>query len=305
MKIQKPEIIKIIAHGGISDIYLAKSQPSDAESDFLVCKSLKEERADDPEAIALFQNEFQISKSLKHPNILEIFELGEFSGRPCLWMEYMDAGDLRALFKSCADKNEKIPVSIALYIALQIADALKATHELTDGRLSHLVHRDVTPDNILFNSRGDIKLADFGIAVPEQIPLENPDYIDGKFNYLSPEQAWGDLPDRRSDIFSLAICLYETLLGQSFYPTNNADETLACARIALFTPPHEIDTDFPQNLERVLLKALDLDKNQRYPTMSDFADELLSCAQSLHCGITRNDWTNWLNAHLDVQTQIL
>ena len=293
-----PEIIQTIAHGGISDIYLARSQDRCVSSQFVVIKSLKKDLDHDDEAIALLKNEFEISKILKHPNILEIYDFGEYDERPCLWMEYMDAQDLRTLFKTCADKNEKIPVGIALYIISQIAEALHATHELVNDRMSHLVHRDVTPENILFNQKGDIKLADFGIAVPEHKTIENPDIINGKFNYLSPEQAWGDLPDRRSDIFSLAICLYETLLGQSFYPNNNSDETLACARIALFLAPHEINPDFPEFLERILLKALDLDKNMRYPTARDFAEELSLCAHSLGCSTTKDDWITWLKARI-------
>ena len=290
-------LIKSIAQGGCAEIFLSKARNTDGLEKYLVCKCLNQSLTDDMAFLHSILQEVRLSVQLRHPNILEIFDLQVEESQAFLTMEYMDALDLQKLQSLCRETHETIPIPIALYIVQKIASGLHAAHELTDknGNSLHLVHRDVTPENILFNSLGDIKLSDFGIAKTADMPnITPPETIKGKFNYMSPEQAWGDTLDRRSDLFSLAVVLYEAVLGESMYPTDSVDATLSCARVAKFTPPHQINPNFPSDLENILLKALDIDTQQRYQTVSEFSQALDKCIERNHWQISQEYWLKWL-----------
>ena len=236
---------------------------------------------------------------LRHPNILEIFDLCYCENSAFLTMEYLDAQDLHKLINAVRSQGQSIPIPVAIYIVSQIALGLHAAHELTtpDKHPLNLVHRDISPENILFGSDGSIKLADFGIAKTSQMPDITPqDEIKGKFNYMSPEQAWGDHVDRRSDIFSLGIVLYETILGQGIYPYTSVADIIQHARVASFRQPHEIRPDFPADLERILLKTLDLDKNDRYQTALEFKIALDNCVAANHWNMDRAEWRQYLGS---------
>ena len=228
-------LIKKIAMGGCAEIFLAKAPNRRGQEKYLVCKCLNKSLSDDNTFLRSIIQEVQLSVQLRHPNILEVFDLQIQGDQVFLTMEYMDAQDLQKLQAGCKQRGERIPIPMALYVIRQAAAGLHAAHELTDskGNPLQLVHRDISPENILFGSDGDIKLSDFGIAKTANMPDITPsDIIQGKFNYMSPEQAWGDKLDRRSDLFSLGVVLYESLLGQSMYPTGSIDTTIACARVA-------------------------------------------------------------------------
>ena len=301
-------LIKSIAQGGCAEIFLAKARNKEDLEKYLVCKCLNQSLTDDMAFLHSILQEVRLSVQLRHPNILEIFDLQVEGSQAFLTMEYMDALDLQKLQAKCKANEETIPIPIALYIVSQIASGLDAAHELTDkdGNSLNLVHRDVTPENILFNSNGDIKLSDFGIAKTADMPnITPPETIKGKFNYMSPEQAWGDTLDRRSDLFSLATVLYEALLGVSMYPTQSVEATLSCARVANFTPPHEINPDFPADLEEILNKALNIDKQQRYSTVAEFSQALDACIQQNHWQTTRESWIEWLRQRIPFPSPML
>ena len=284
MKLGAYQLIKQIAQGGIADIYLAKAKNAAGVDRYLVCKCIRNSFTQDSQFLSSIINEAQFCVRLRHPNILEVFDLCYCENSAFLTMEYLDAQDLHKLLNEVRSRGEKVPLSIAIYIVSQIALGLHAAHELTtpDGKALNLVHRDISPENILFGSDGSIKLADFGIAKTCLMPDVTPqDEIKGKFNYMSPEQAWGDHVDRRSDIFSLGIVLYEILMGQGTYPYASVADVIQHARIASFASPTEIQPDFPVDLESLILKALDLDKNDRFQTALEFKIALDSCVAAI------------------------
>lgn len=301
MKLGVYTLIKQIAEGGVADIYLAKARTASKADKYLICKCIKKSLSEDTEFLKSILNEVHCTVRLHHPNVVEVFDLLACDGHSFLTMEYLDAQDFHKLLKKNGETGERMPIDMAIYAIGQAALGLHAAHELTDshGHLLQLVHRDVSPENILFGSNGDIKLADFGIAktanMAEQTP---PDIIKGKFNYMSPEHAWGDKLDRRSDLFSLAIILYEAVLNRSFYSTESVEETVSCARMAMFELPHNIDAEFPADLEKILLKALDLDKKLRYPTVLEFKLALDDCMTAHGWQVTREAWIQYLQKHL-------
>lgn len=302
MKLGDYNLIRKIAVGGVADIYLAKVRTVSRNDKYLICKCLKQSLTQDNDFLNSIINEVQCTRQLAHPNIIQVFDLCSYGDQAFLTMEYMDAGDMSQVLRNNAEKGETVPYDLACYAVGQAALGLHCAHEMVDskGRLLNLVHRDISPENILFNSAGDIKIADFGIAKTSNMPDITPDgEIKGKFNYMSPEQAWGDKLDRRTDLFSLAVVLYEITLGVSFYPEDSIENTLQCARIGMFKPPHEIRPDYPPDLERILLKALDLDKNQRYKTVLEFKLALDDLATRMQWHASQPAWVAYLKTHVD------
>lgn len=308
MKLGDYNLIQKIAVGGVAEIYLAKVRTVSNTEKYLICKCLKQSLTQDNDFLNSIINEVQCCRRLNHPNIIQVFDLCSYDEHAFLTMEYMDAGDMCQILRKNAEKQETVPYDIACYAIGQAALGLHFAHELTDakGNPLNLVHRDISPENILFNSAGDIKIADFGIAKTSNMPDITPDgEIKGKFNYMSPEQAWGDKLDRRSDLFSLAIVLYEITLGVSFYPEDSIDNTIQCARVGMFKKPHEIRPDYPAELEEVILMALDLDKQLRYKTVIDFKLALDNVASLMDWHADRQQWLNYLKKHVDFPATIL
>ena len=308
MKLGSYTLIKKIAEGGVADIYLAKTKSSVGQDKYLVCKCIKKAFSKDTEFLTSILNEAQFSVRLHHPNIIDIFDLCSVDGNAFLVMEYLDANNFQHLLKKNAELWDKIPYDIAIYAIGQAALGLHAAHELTDdfGNSLQLVHRDISPENILFSSAGDIKISDFGIAKTCKMPnVTAEDVIKGKFNYMSPEQAWGDKIDKRSDIYSLAIVLYEAVLGQKFNPASSIDEAIDRSRMAFFELPRNINPDFPEDLEKILLKALNLDKKERYSSALEFKLALDECAKIHHWNAGVDEWLSYLKSHSDFPDQKL
>jgi len=299
MKLGAYTIIQKIAEGGIADIYLAKGKTVRKNDKYLVCKCIKSSLAGDADFLESIINEVQLSVQMRHPNILEVFDLCSSDGQAYLTMEYMDASDLQQVIVKNAEAGRVMPYAVAIHVIGQAALGLHAAHELVspNGMPLHLVHRDISPQNILLGWKGDIKIGDFGIARTSAMPdVTPPDVIKGKFGFMSPEQAWGDKLDRRADVFSLAVVLYESLLGTTLYPTDSVADTIRCARVAQYVKPSEIRPDFPKDLERVMLKALDLDRKVRYPTALEFKMALDQCVVNYGWQVTSEDWLQYLRS---------
>ena len=186
MKLGAYTLIKKIAEGGVADIYLAKIKTSQLQDKYLVCKCIRQSLTQDDEFLGSIINEAQCTTRLRHPNILEVFDLCACDGNAFLAMEYLDAQDFSKLIIHNNARNETVPYTYAAYAIGQVALGLHAAHTLNDvhGKPFHLVHRDVSPENILFSSDGAIKIGDFGIAKTVQMPdITPPDVVKGKFNY--------------------------------------------------------------------------------------------------------------------------
>ncbi len=302
MKLGAYTLIKKIAEGGVADIYLAKIKTSQLQDKYLVCKCIRQSLTQDDEFLGSIINEAQCTTRLRHPNILEVFDLCACDGNAFLAMEYLDAQDFSKLIIHNNARNETVPYTYAAYAIGQVALGLHAAHTLNDvhGKPLHLVHRDVSPENILFSSDGAIKIGDFGIAKTVQMPdITPPDVVKGKFNYMSPEQAWADKIDLRSDIFSLAAVLYEATTGHCFYPAESIEACIQCARMALFELPHNVCPTFPPALEAIMLKALDLDKKCRYSSALEFKLALDSFIASQGVNITKEDWIEYIKPRIE------
>ncbi len=293
MKLGVYNLIRKIAEGGVAEIFLAKGKTLQGRDKYLVCKCIKPALTSDTDFLESILREAQLSIQMRHPNIMEVFDLCSSEERAYLTMEYMDAPDFRHVLMAARESHNKLTYGSAIYVVGMAALGLHYAHELIDrdGTPLNLVHRDISPENILLSWNGDVKISDFGIAKTSKMPDITPqDTVKGKFGYMSPEQAWADRVDRRTDIFSLAVVLYEATLGVTFYGGNSVADILMSARVGQFVLPSEIDSDYPADLERILLKALDLDKKERYQTALEFKEALEACAQQNDWVVQRDAW---------------
>jgi eukaryotic-like serine/threonine-protein kinase len=207
---------------------------------------------------------------MTHPNIVQIFDLGKIDKTYFIAMEYVHGRDLRTIMKRAKEKELRLPLDLALRVAAALGAALEFAHRKKDerGRAMEIVHRDVSPQNILISFEGDVKLTDFGIA-KAATKASNTDRgaLRGKLLYMSPEQAWGKTIDRRSDIFSLGIVLYEMITEEKpFLLGNDGSEMtiLEKVRRCEIAPARSRNPKIPESLDRVVMKALARDPDERF-----------------------------------------
>jgi TonB family protein len=235
--------------------------------------------SDNEEFITMFIDEAKLAAQLTHHNICQIFDLGKIDNSYYIAMEFVEGKDLRAVLKSARAKSRPMPVELAILICSKILSALDYAHRKKDssGQPLNLVHRDVSPQNILISYEGDVKLVDFGIAkAATKMHVTQHGALKGKLLYMSPEQAWGKSVDRRSDIFSAGAVLYEMLTGRPlFFDVEDTEVTiLEKVREAHVTPIRQLLPDVPPELEKIIAKALQKDPEARYNMASDIQKDL-------------------------------
>jgi TonB family protein len=278
------EILERIASGGMAELYKAKRTGVEGFQKIVAIKKILPHLADDEEFITMFADEAKLAAQLNHPNIIHIYDLGKIqAGGYFIAMEYVDGRDLRAIQKSARELGVPLPVPLAVYIASKVASALDYAHRRRDaeGHDLHIVHRDVSPQNILISYEGDIKLCDFGIAkAASKASQTQSGALKGKLQYMSPEQAWAKPIDRRSDLFSLGVVLHELLTGDRLFRADTDIQTLEKVRSAEVAPPSRSNPEVPRNLDSLVLRALAKDPEDRYANASDLLRELDSVLYS-------------------------
>lgn len=267
-------LVQRIARGGMAEIYLAYQIMSPPDVKRLVAlKRILPEYCNDPSFVNMFLNEAKIASYLNHPNIAFVYEVGEIKGIYYIAMEYIAGVNLKQLIKYAFP----IPTEMVLYIISSIAYGLSYAHKFKteDGTPLNIVHRDITPHNIMVSFSGEVKLLDFGIAKARiQAERTRSGVLKGKYSYMSPEQATGRIIDYRSDIFSLGIVLYEALTGIKPFASNSPIETLQLVQECKPISPSLLSTRVTPTLERIILKCLAKDPNERYQDGELLAYEL-------------------------------
>ncbi|MFB6352350.1 MAG: protein kinase, partial [Bradymonadaceae bacterium] len=208
------ELIDQIGTGGMAEVYLAKSVGAEGLEKDLVIKKILPEYAENDRFVDMFISEADIAVGLNHPNIVQIYDFGKVDDDYFLAMEYVDGPDLAGLLEAGRLSDEPMDVGDAIYIGIEVAKGLHYAHQRTDqyGDPLGLVHRDISPQNVLISNDGAVKIVDFGIAKATSVAEQDPDVVKGKYRYMSPEQANGEDLDHRSDLFSLGIVLFEHML---------------------------------------------------------------------------------------------
>lgn len=234
--------------------------------------------SDDEQFIRMLVDEAKLSVLLTHSNIAQTFDLGTIDGRFFIVMEYVDGVDAAKLLRRMHAAGDRMPIAAALFIAIRICQALDYAHRKTDatGRSLNVIHRDVSPHNILLSIEGEVKLTDFGIAKAASSTTETEvGVIKGKYCYMSPEQAWADPIDLRSDVYAAGAVLYEMLTGTMLVePDENLPALLERVRAAEHVPARRLRPEIPGEVEAILEKALAPRRDDRYETAGDFAADL-------------------------------
>jgi serine/threonine protein kinase len=261
-----------IASGGMAELFLAKQTGLKGFEKVVVIKRILPALTQDQEFVGMFINEAKLAALLSHQHIVQIFDLGSTEGFYYIAMEYVMGKDLRSLSQRSQARSLPLTPGHALLIASRICAGLDYAHRKKDlhGRHLQLVHRDVSPQNILISYEGEIKLVDFGIAkAATQATETRTGTLKGKLSYMSPEQATGKPLDHRSDIFSLGIVLHELVTGHRLFAGNNEFAILEQVRQAQIAPPSESNRDLPPEIDELVLKALAKNPANRFQHASD------------------------------------
>ena len=266
-----------VGSGGMAELFKAKKVGIEGFERVLAIKRILPHLSSDEEFIDMFIAEAKLVALLSHKNITQVYDFGKIGQNYFIAMEYIRGKDLRGLLKRCNEKNIKFPITLAVFIAKEVASGLSYAHRQKDSmeKSLNIIHRDVSPQNILISYDGDVKVVDFGIAKAGSQSRTTTGVLKGKLSYMSPEQAWGKTIDHRSDIFALGIVLYEMLTGERLFKGDSEINTLEKVRAAQIDPlPSSINAGLPAELEAKLLKALAREVTERYQNASDLEADL-------------------------------
>jgi serine/threonine protein kinase len=270
-------LVRQIAVGGMAEIHLAKTRGIAGFEKYVALKMIHPNFAEDEQFIQMLVDEAKIAVQLNHGNIAQTFDLGRVGETYYITMEYVDGADLYKLLRRGSEQDFELPLDVCAYVAKEISSALDHAHRKRDsfGKPLGIVHRDVSPQNVLVSFSGEVKLVDFGIAKATMKARQTAvGVIKGKYYYMSPEQAWGDPIDHRSDIFSAGIVLYEMMTGQMLYLEEDLQRLLDMARKANIKPPSTLRRGIPPQLERIVMRALARKKEDRYQSAGELASDL-------------------------------
>ncbi len=269
----KYRLIDRMAVGGMAEIFKAVAPGADGYERTVAIKRLHRSICDDPELTGMLVDEARISVMLDHPNIARVFDLGSIDGQFFIVMEFIDGVDCHDVLEEMRNRREFVPVPAALHIISETLGALHYAHRKVgpDGQPLNIVHRDVSPQNVMVGFDGGIRIVDFGIAKAKtRAQTTQAGVIKGKFYYMSPEQAVGGHIDHRADIYSAGMVLYEMITAVSPYESVGDAELLRAVRAASFPPPSYYRQDLDPELERIVMTALQRDPNRRFQSAQDF-----------------------------------
>jgi serine/threonine-protein kinase len=269
------EIVRHLASGGMAELYIARQQAMGGFEKPVVLKLLQPRYAEKPSVVTMFLDEARLAAKLNHPSIVHVYDVAEEGGMKYIAMEYIDGETVADIVKQGLAVGNYLPLEHAVHLVAQTAAGLAYAHERRepDGRVLRIVHRDVSPTNILVSYEGQTKIVDFGIARAQDELREESGILPGKASYMSPEQIRGLGADYRSDIFALGIILYELTLCQRLY--RGAPEAVM-RRIVdeNITPPTAIRRDYPPALELIVMRALEKRPEDRYQSAEAMRHEL-------------------------------
>jgi serine/threonine protein kinase/predicted ATPase len=280
-----------LGQGGMAEVFKAKSFGVEGFEKVLVIKRILPELAQSPEFVEMFIHEAKLAVRLSHANIVQVFDLGlapagELDDAPAYYMamEYVHGFDLATLLARCRRMNVVLPLDMCVYIASEVAKGLDHAHRRRDEQLRPLgiVHRDVSPQNVLLSFEGEVKVTDFGIAKARGVIEPSSTYdtrarkLQGKFGYMSPEQARGDNVDARSDLFSLGVLLYECIAGVNPFSAPTTFETLRRVQASEYPPIELLRQEIPQDLSGVVAMAMRKLPEERYPDAGRMYESMLA-----------------------------
>jgi serine/threonine protein kinase len=274
---QRYQVIERIDAGGMAEIFKGRALSLDGIERPVAIKRILPSLSQNRKFLKMFIDEARLSMRLSHANIVQVFDVGRADDTYFLVMEFVDGSNVRRIVQKAAESGYQLPIAVALHVVIEICRGLATAHEASDATGSPLgiVHRDVSPPNILISWSGEVKITDFGLAkAVSQLERTEPGVVKGKFSYLSPEAAEGKDVDARSDIFSTGIILHELLTNRRLFMGKTDLETVDQVKKCQIPTPSSINDTVKPELDRIVLKALAKDRRRRYQSAREFGDEL-------------------------------
>lgn len=278
------EILGELAIGGMSEVLLARIVGPSGFQRPVVLKRILPHLARRSAFVDMFLDEARIVARIRHPNVVQVHELAQEGTELVLAMEYLEGETVAGVMKRLSVRVETLPSALVAYIVAEACAGLHAAHELVDehGVPQGVIHRDVSPQNLFVTYDGQVKLIDFGIAIAaDRVAKTEAGQIKGKFSYMSPEQCLSRPLDRRSDVFSMGVVLYELGTGRLLFSRDSHAETFRAICEEPLIPPSRVAPDFPESLERICMRALAVERDERYPTAMEMRRDLLAAARTL------------------------
>jgi tRNA A-37 threonylcarbamoyl transferase component Bud32 len=299
LRLGKYEIVQRIAYGGMAEIYLARASGIEGFEKVVVLKRILPQYAADREFVQMFLREARLAATLDQANIAHVYDIGEEGGSYFYTMEYLHGQDVRGIMRTLKRRDQRLPLEHAIGIVMGAASGLHYAHEKKgpDGRGLGIVHRDVSPSNIVVTFDGGVKVVDFGIAKASADPDLSKGYsFKGKLTYISPEQMNTRSLDRRSDVFSLGVVLYEITTHRRLYNGTTDIEVVRQMLEGGIPRPTQHSPGYPPDLEAIVMRALETDPERRYPTARAMQRDLEAFARNHGVHVSSTALAEWMEA---------
>jgi serine/threonine-protein kinase len=274
---QRYRVVEKLESGGMAEVFRAESEGLQGFRKQVAIKRVLPHLSEKKKFIQMFLDEARLSAQLSHSNCVQVFDIGVGDNAYFIVMEYVDGANLKSVAETIKKQGKEFPVAAAAFIAAEICKGLSYAHEFTDVNHTRLdiVHRDMSPPNVLITKYGEVKIVDFGLAkASSQLEKSEPGIIKGKFSYLSPEAAHGQEVDARTDIFAVGIILWELLSGQRLFLGETDFQTVKKVQQAVVPPISSLNKKVPPELERIVNRTLARDPAQRYQTARELGQDL-------------------------------
>jgi serine/threonine protein kinase len=280
-RIGRYEVIKAIASGGMATVYLGRVVGAGGFERLVAIKSMHPHIQEDPEFVAMFMDEARLAALVRHPNVVPTIDVQE--DPLFLVMEYVEGPSLHVVLRALKRKGETLPIGIGLRVIVDVLNGLHSAHDLkgTNGHFMQLVHRDVSPQNMLIGVDGIARITDFGVARAEsRLSSTRGGQVKGKIGYMAPEQVRSEPADRRSDTYAAAVVLWELLAGRPLFMADNEGALVAQVAMGASRRPRDFVPTVPEAIEAVCMHALESDPAKRFASAAEFADAIEEAARA-------------------------
>jgi serine/threonine-protein kinase len=292
VRIGRYRVVGRLATGGMAEISIGALDGAEGFSKPVVIKRVLPRWARRKDFRTMFVDEARIVSGIRHPNVVSVLELGDDGDALYLVMEYLEGEPLHAVVRRFAESGVRMSPAVAAHVVAEACAGLHAAHEHADadGVPRGVVHRDVSPHNLFVSYDGTVRVIDFGIAKAENRETKTETgTIKGKFGYMAPEQVGGESVDRRTDLFALGVILWELLTGKRLFQRSNHLETVKATCFEPIARPQELDPSIPSPLERIVMRALERDRDERYQSAAEMRRELVSAIRSIAADVVPGD----------------
>jgi serine/threonine-protein kinase len=285
-------VIERLESGGMAEVFRGKAESLAGFKKQVAIKRVLPHLAQNEKFIRMFLDEARLCARLNHANIVQVFDIGHVENTYFIVMEFVDGVNLKAVIEHMKKRNHPVPIPAAVYMAMQICNGLQYAHDLTDndGNTLNIVHRDMSPPNVLISKRGEVKIVDFGLAkAAMSVEKTDPGVVKGKFGYLAPETASGKEADPQADIFAVGIILWEMLAGRRLFMGESDFQTVKAVQQANIPSLKKINPQVHDDLEQIINKSLARDKATRHKTAEALAEDLAHFLSTHQMAITSFD----------------